>query len=179
MNELGQLFLNYKEEAYRLETLPFYRVKGEWENFEIYKNTGNAIQDEDLKSYLADVKSKIANGAQHIRARVLEVPVNEYQVFETKVGYIPSSELGTAFYFMNRPEFNKILESDFDNSFLLRDFWLFDNKDLAFMNYNESGEWTGFEIVSDMDIISKCKDIRKGIEANSFSLQTLMNKLNL
>jgi len=178
MDELSRLFEEYRTEAFRLELLPQYKVEGEWENFEIFLSTGNIIQDNDLKEYLKDVDFKITAGAKHIRARVLENPPNSYQIFETQVGYIPSYKLGTELYFINRSDFEEVIRTYFKDCSKIKDFWLFDNKDVVFFNYDNQGQWLGYEIGSKEDL-KMCVKLKSLIIERSFDLMFFLEKNDL
>jgi hypothetical protein len=175
MNKLSLLFNDYVKEAFRLEILPFYKVEGEWENFQNYLNTGTAVPDQNLIDYLNGVEQKTNQGADHIRVRVIENPINDYQIFETKIGYIPSSKLGTKMYFIDRDRYNDLTNAKAEFK-KVRDFWLFDQCSVAFLNYSNAGEWKGFEIGDENDV-EVCLELRSLLIENSFSLNSLIERL--
>ena len=174
MNELENLFQSYKKEAFRLEILPFYKVDGEWKDFQHYLKTGELVQDQEFLNYLVQTKIRIDAGANYIRCRVVENPINDYQVFETQLGYIPYAGLGAELYFIERAVYNDLLSSHKQYQ-LITDFWLFDEKQVAFMNYNSENEWQGFEIGNEHDV-AICKEFKSLLIANSYSLEDLLHK---
>lgn len=171
MNELEFLFKNYKSEAFRFESLPEYSVDNEREDFEEFKRSGKFSIDEDTQEYLDSVEDKIKAGARHCRSRVLDNPINDYQKFEIITGYLPSDKLGTEFYFIDRTDF---ITSSFA-SMELRDFWLFDDASVAFLEYAADGEFLGFQLGDDKDV-DHCVQLKQWIKNNSYDLSELLKR---
>lgn len=175
MIDLQTFFASYTIEAFRLEILPQYRVNGEWENFQEYLSSGKIIADPGLGDYLRNTAQKINQGARHIRARVLDTPMNDYQRFETHVGYIPSAALGTDFYFIERANFKTMLHNELGGNFAATDFWLFDKKDLVLMRYDEEGRFIGAELCADPKILQACLILRQCLMIDGYDLDTLLD----
>lgn len=173
--DLASLFANHTIEAFRLEILPQYHVAGEWDNFQEYLTSGKLIADPDLVDYLRAAALKMRDGVKHIRARVVDTPLNDYQRFEIGIGYIPSAALGTEFFFMERANFETMLRNEFGGNFPAQDFWLFDKKDLAVMHYDEQGRFTGFEIVTNPKVIQACLILRQCMMIDGYDLDTLLD----
>jgi hypothetical protein len=171
MNDLETLFKNYQREAFRFELLPEYSVENELEDFEEFKRSGKFSIDEDTQEYLNAVEAKIKAGARHIRSRVLDDPLNDYQKFEIVTGYLSSSVLGTEFYFVDRADF---LTSPF-GTIGLKDFWLFDDASVAFLMYTPNGEFSGFRI-GNAEEIAKCIELKEWIIINSYNLEQLLKR---
>ncbi len=172
MSKIGKLFSTYKHEAFRLETLPFYKVKGEWASYQEYLETGKIIQDISIIKYISESKQMIEKGRRHLRARIIPNPLNDYFIFETLVGYLPQSRVGFEFFFVE--EKNALTKSVEDGN--IKDFWLFDKSTLLLMSYNTEGEFLKAEISNDKDLISKCIQIRDSFVSNGESLNYILEK---
>jgi hypothetical protein len=152
MNAFEKIFNSYAREAFRLETLPEYRIDEEWINFQNYRATGALVQDADLKHYLEQVSNDSKNGKRHIRARSFQIPPSEYLRFETQIGYLPQSQHGCEFAFIEQANLEKLCK-EITESHSLRDFWLFDETHLFFIHYNSQGEFQGIVQETDPVII--------------------------
>ena len=172
MSEIGRLFKTYQFEAFRLETLPQYKVPGEWENFQKYLKTGEVISDTGLIEYNSDAKEMIKKGRSHIRARVIPNPISNYFIFETKVGYKPQLELGFDFYFIKDSLFKN---KSFAN---IQDFWLFDKKILLLMSYDDEGQFVSAEISDNENKIRDCIEIRNYFIDNGKPLSYIIDLIN-
>lgn len=172
MSEFANLFKNYKEEAFRLETLSLYKVKDECEDFELFLKTNKIRQNSSLIEYMSDAKKMIENGRRHIRARIIPNPITNYFIFETKVGYLPQSKIGFEFAFIEEKELLKNKMSLID----LGDFWLFDKSILVLMNYDNDGTFIEAKIIKDSDLISESIKIRNCCIENGKTLSYLLDK---
>lgn len=174
MISLSDLFESYSKEACRLEVLPQYNVPGEWESFQNFLQTGVAVSPDRFLSYKENVAEKIKGGAEHIRIRIVEDPPIPYQIFETKIGYIPLSSVGAKVYLLGRTQYETLAKSWGD----IPDFWVFDNQHCATMQYDAEGKWLGAEIVSPPGDILFWLDIRDTLIKNAISLDSFIKKNN-
>jgi hypothetical protein len=168
--DLQTLFENYQEEAFRLEILPQYKVEGEWEAFLEYKATGKILPDPEFESFVRDVSQKINSGAKHVRCRVLDNPLTDYEKFEIETGYKPLRDAGAEVLQIAREQFDTLLSKVSSPGFSPMDFWLFDNKTLVIMTYDKGGEWKGFEAVTDTKTVSNYILLKNRLLAESVSL---------
>lgn len=153
---ISEAFVKYENYAFRFESLPIYHVDGEWEDFQYYLKTNIAKQNKELILFQNDIDNMIKKGRKHIRTRILPQVPNEYIKFETQVGYIPQSKIGV--------EFNFILEEDFKKysyNISLNDFWLFDDKYLFHIIYEEDGKFKKIEQIFDKNILKKSINFMK------------------
>lgn len=145
MADLGQLLKSYSISAVRLESLPQYKVSGEWENFKVYQIEGKILRDPDLEWYLDLIAKKEKEGASNIRIRVIDHPISSYLKYEYLAGYCPAVEKGSDVLFIDRSDYDEIkAKSKFG---VAGDFWIFDSNTLVSMKYGDEGEWVGAEIV--------------------------------
>ena len=150
--DIASLFANYRSEAFRLETLPVYNVQSEREAVSHFKKTGQIIRDDSLIDYLNEAGDKIKQGARHVRVRVIDDPLPDYQRFEIKAGYEPLAQKGGEIFGIARADFNDLISGE-----NLGDFWLFDQAYLLLMHYDESGDIRNRQIVTDVDIVENYK----------------------
>jgi len=172
MKEIEDLFTNYETEAFRLETLPIYRINGEWEMFQEYLHRNVIIQNEALLEYNDNAHKMINSGKRHIRARLIPNPITEYLIYETKVGYIPQLKLGFEFFFLE--ETMNIKKEVLDG---IQDFWIFDKSTVLKMNYALDGSFDSTEIIKDKLLIEKYVKIRNYFVNNGKPLQNLLETI--
>jgi hypothetical protein len=147
--EIQNAFTKYQHYAFRMETLPVYKVSGEWEDYQSFLKTKELRQNEDLKSFISDIKNTLCNQEKrHIRTRVYPEIMNSYLEFETKIGYIPQAKIGVEFNFISERDFGSL-----ENTYNLQDYWLFDDRYLFLMNYSSTGEFISVEKCRDEKII--------------------------
>lgn len=156
MPDFASLFSTYSKEAFRLEMLPEYNVSGEWENFQHYLQTGVVLPNTDFQEYLEKVRTKVRDGAKHTRLRVVEQPLIPYQIFEIKMGYIPISQVGGFISLIERNVFVEVAQN-WQN---LGDFWLFDDRIAAKMQYDGEGKWLGADVISDVDEVNLLREVK-------------------
>jgi hypothetical protein len=142
MEAFIKLLSNYKQEAFRLETLPIYDVSEERESFDTFLQTGAVVLDDDLADYIHEHAQHIRFGKQHIRARVVPDPITDYFIYETKVWYIPQHDVGFKHYFLDFDVYKQKFTS-------VRDFWLFDDETVVYMNYDATGKFLWVDIMDD------------------------------
>lgn len=167
--DLDALLNGCKNEAFRLEVLPEYRVEGEWEIYQEYIKSGVLLDDIEFNCYVEEVANKVYKGCKYIRARVLDSPLSDYQKFEILSGYRPLSKIGAKIIWTSRSDFDKISI----NRLVKKDFWIFDDNCVVLVNYDSSGEWLGFEQVEDKKIAAKFIDFKNLLLATFDDISTL------
>ncbi|GAA2738622.1 DUF6879 family protein [Actinocorallia aurantiaca] len=136
------LFDSFETSAFRLETLPAYDVASEREEYETFLKTGQlVIPPED--PWLTRVRHFRAIGRTIGRVHVLTRPLSDYLRYEFAV-YAYTTAAG---------EDVRILDlTDQPNPGLpSQDFWLFDERQVVRMDYDESGVQLGRELLEAVD----------------------------
>jgi hypothetical protein len=129
--ELGKLFESFRRSAFRLETLPEYRVPQDVESLKAFRNGESRPQGRDDRPWLTTVHRAIARGAQMHRVRLVETPLTDYQRFQFSWGYQENTDAG-----------EEISILDYEPDGLLRvDFWLFDDRTAVVLEYDDAGRF--------------------------------------
>lgn len=134
---ITQLFNDFKESAFRLETLPEYNVPDETLAREYFRANGTLPEGHN-KEWLELISKNVSAGKTMKRLRLLTIPLTEYEQFEM-AAYKGNIAAGEQIRFHK----NKKLKP-------VQDFWAFDNTWIARMLYDDHGAWLGAE-VSEMD----------------------------
>lgn len=172
--KIQNAFNNYKDYAFRMETLPVYKVAGEWDDYQSFLKTKKLNQSDDLKSFILGIEKMITNSnKRHIRTRVYPEFINSYLEFETKIGYIPQSKIGVEFNFIKKDDFEKL-----ENIYNLQDFWLFDDKYLFLMNYSDDGVFINSETCTDENIVRSAILLKNATFEKAKTLSFFLNKIN-
>lgn len=139
----SSMWKTFNTSAFRLETLPEYRVaseKGLMDRFlagQPMPGGYNSAWRERLRSYRNDGKSVQ-------RVRVVTRPLTEYQRRQFAWAYPGSISAG---------EDIRILDtaSMAEPAFPMRDFWMFDTHTVVLMHYHQDGTQIGRELLSNAD----------------------------
>jgi hypothetical protein len=138
-----EFFDSFRREAFRLETLPVYKVDSEQDEYEEFLATGQlAIPEDD--SWLARVRYFRDTGRSIGRVHVITRPLTDYLRYEFAV-YRHTVTAG---------EDVRILDlTDQPNPGLpAQDFWLFDDAAVVRMDYAADGTQVGRELLEDVDL---------------------------
>jgi hypothetical protein len=129
--DLGKLFESFRVSAFRLETLPEYRVPQDVESLKAFRAGESRPQGRDDRPWLTTVRRAIARGAQMRRVRLVETPLTEYQRFQFAWGYQENTAAG---------EEVSILDQRPDGLWAV-DFWLFDDRLAVILEYDDEGRF--------------------------------------
>ena len=139
----NELWSTFQRSAFRLETLPEYRVPDEVGRQELYLS-GAPMPAGYNADWHADIRSWAAQGKVLQRVRVVRPPLTDYQRRQFDWGYPGNLQAG---------EDTRVLDgSTADELGLPRwDFWFFDDQVVHRMNYAEDGTYLGGETLPDAD----------------------------
>jgi hypothetical protein len=129
--DLGKLFESFRSSAFRLETLPEYRVPQDTESLAAFRNGESRPQARDDRPWLTTVRRAIARGARMQRVRLVSTPLTEYQRFQFRWGYEENTAAG---------EEISILDQRPDGLWAV-DFWLFDDRLAVVLEYDDEGRF--------------------------------------
>jgi hypothetical protein len=130
VTDLAALFKNFRQSAFRLETLERYTVPQEAEWFEEWKRTGKLPElTPDNDSWLRMVRDHTREGRVMRRVRVVSTPLTDYERFELAL-FPPSLEAGEDIRVISR----SILRVG-------EDFWLFDSQTAVMLRYDSAGRF--------------------------------------
>lgn len=137
-----KFFDSYEREAFRLETLPVYKVEQEKEEFEHFLATGDpSCSDDDL--WYQRVRHFRSTGRWIGRVHVITRPLTDYLRFEF-AAYPYNVRAGEEVHILDLTEQpNPGLPN--------QDFWMFDESKIIRMDYAEDGTQLGRELLDDVD----------------------------
>lgn len=140
LDKFGNMFSTAQKSAFRLELLDVYSVPEEEAFFNTYLASPRSLPPADFNSdWKMMLEEARARGLEHSRVRVLRQPVTDYLKFEISWGYRESLKLG---------ERIKVITTDSIINFktevpLLKDFWLFDERQCYLVEYDFLGTFLG------------------------------------
>jgi len=138
VTDLAALLKNFRQSAFRLETLERYTVPQEAEWFEEWKHTGKLPElTPGNDSWLRMVRDHTRAGRLMQRVRVVSAPLTDYERFELAL-FPPSLEAGEDIRVISRSVFRSILH-------VSEDFWLFDSQTAVMLRYDTAGRFLSAE----------------------------------
>jgi hypothetical protein len=168
MIDFKEPFLAFTKSAFRLETLPEYRVDYEEQLIEDYL-AGKEVEykNEYLDWWLDLVQDRTAKSMSMSRVHVVSEPLTDYLRFELGVAYPKTSMAGEEIRLITEEGFDDICDEDeldvVFNRWGALDFWLFDDSRLFIMDYSDDGTWLGVNESFDEDDIKDAMRIRDAV----------------
>jgi hypothetical protein len=148
--DLGRLFDRFRRSAFRLEVLPVYNISAEAERLAAFR-AGRSLPERSPRtnSFLADIdKSRGKKSWQ--RVRVVDEPPTEYERYQLSATYRESAAAG---------EDIRILIRSLAAG-LNRDWWLFDDKTAALLDYDGEFRLVDAQVTTDRSVIERCRGQR-------------------
>ena len=170
MSIFEEKFASFQKEAFRLETLPEYRVSGEWEDYQSY------LQGEVAPTYAwTDWQENLSTWKKEskrvIRLRVVDQKLTPYIHYEMTRYYEPHSLAGEQIFFMLKPDF----ERNFGT--IPNDFWLFDQESSIDMKYGPEGEYIDSVHTTDSQTVNTYITINQTFQDDAFSLKEMIMRI--
>ncbi len=168
MIDFKEPFLSFTKSAFRLETLPEYKVDYE-ENLIADYIAGKEVEykNEHIDWWLDLVQDRTAKSMNFERVHVVSEPLTDYLRFKLGVAYPKTSAAGERIRLITEDNFDDICDEDeFDtvfNRWGALDFWLFDDSRLFIMDYADDGTWLGINESFDEDDIKDAMRIRDAV----------------
>lgn len=129
--ELGQLFKSFAASAFRLETLPEYRVPQEAESVAAWRAGKPKPKSHAGRAWFETIRAAKERGARMQRVRLVSSPLTDYQERQFSWGYPENTDAGEEIYIL-----------DYEPDGLLRvDFWLFDDELAVVLEYDDQGHF--------------------------------------
>ncbi|MFJ7773673.1 DUF6879 family protein [Streptomyces yangpuensis] len=132
-------FRDFRQEAWRLETLPQYLMPQEAEEFAAF--TGGARIDPGTVSneYTDRLARQAAEGRSQGRVHIVTRPLSDYLRFEFSQYYAPHALAGEEIRILDVTNRENPLRG-------VQDFWLFDRAEVVLMNYYADGRQISREV---------------------------------
>jgi hypothetical protein len=138
MPDLAWWLNNFKQTAFRLETLPEYRVEQEAEWFAEWQRSGRVPElTPDNDSWCKLLSEAKAAGRRMQRVRLVTTPLTDYERFELAT-FRDSLAAGEEIRVCHRESWERIETAD-----NLGDFWLFDDETTIMLDYDTEGRFQG------------------------------------
>jgi hypothetical protein len=140
MPDLAWWLNNFKQTAFRLETLPEYRVEQEAKWFAEWQRAGTVPElTPDNDSWCKLLSEAKSAGRRMQRVRLVTTPLTEYERFELAT-FRDSVAAGEEIRICHRESWKRIEAAD-----NLDDFWLFDDETTIMLKYDAEGRFQGTE----------------------------------
>ena len=172
MIDFKKPFLAFTKSAFRLETLPEYKVDYEENLIEDYLAGKNVeYKNEYVDWWLDLIQDRTANSKSMSRVHVVSEPLTDYLRFELGVAYPKTSAAGEQIRLITENDFDDICDEDeldvVVNRWGALVFWLFDDSRLYIMDYSDDGTWLGVNESFDEDDIKDAMRIRDAVMVSS------------
>src|ERR1700674_4558028 len=135
--EFGLNFQSFKEEAFRLECLPIYRVNSETTAIQQFER-GEPKPVPFNQDWIDILESAKSRGATISRIRLLPRPITSYVKFEYSWGYLPQQNLGEEVRAIDLHRIDVLASAT-----LVIDHWIFDRSNAFLMVYDFMGQFMG------------------------------------
>jgi hypothetical protein len=133
------LFDTFERTAVRLETRPSYLVEAEREEYERFLATGLVEDDDPDRRWRRQMRAARDTGRLVARVRFINEPLGDYQRYLFACNRFNEEDGEDIRYLTYRRAAELGLP--------LRDFWLFDDRQLLLMNFDERGRPLDKELV--------------------------------
>jgi hypothetical protein len=157
-DELEKFFDEHFEKSlFRLEVLDFYEP--DREQFELYQSGKSGPDLDRRKPWLDYIKSEADAGHSMRRVHIVRSPLSDYLKFECEWGYAYNVQAGEQIRILDRAE--KPLGDDV----ILEDFWIFDDKYVVVMHYDDKGAFVKGEVLPE-DQVSRYRLAQNAVWAD-------------
>jgi hypothetical protein len=149
LSDLDRLFDTSTREVFRLETLPIYKVPGEWEMYERFLEGESLGGMPGFENILNEISTDATRGKRHRRVRVIPKPLTPYIRFESDLFYSARSRAGEDIRFISQERFEAVVPEE-----MRSDFYLFDLSAGMLMIYDNEGQFIRTESIVERELSS-------------------------
>lgn len=147
---LKEQFDTFSKEAFRLESLAYYNVKGDLAEFKRFAE-GEPLPSWNDRPWIQRLREKTSAGLMYKRVRVLPVQLTAYLRFVIEWGYPAMADAGEEILVLE--EGSPVYERAINEG----DYWLFDETTPFRMEYDEQGTFTGSRYTDDAEHLTLLK----------------------
>jgi hypothetical protein len=141
--ELGQRIRTFTATAFRLETLAWYDVASDWNDFDRWRAGEPGPTPERKQPWLTRLRSEVEQGLYRHRVHIVTPPISDYLRYEAEWSYVPNSQVGEDIRILDTSE--RALPAAVAD----HDFWLLDSDTdhaaVLRMFYDAAGRFIGAE----------------------------------
>lgn len=172
MADLPGLLFNAKSEVFRLELLEQYKVDGEWQQFQRFVKGHKIEEDAQTREFCKLISESAKKGVKHVRVHVVPKKLTPYLRFEIETGYVPMMKAGASILLVEKSCYSNLLSKYFHNgSFNPKDFWMFDEKVLVELHYNNEGVFKELKLIDDEDTLHNYKMLKASLISEGVNLE--------
>ncbi|WP_241483192.1 DUF6879 family protein [Nocardiopsis halophila] len=170
-SEFRDVFDDFEQQMFRLESLDFYVAENEREPLERFR--AGLPQDPAWRRPWAGTIAAInARGASIGRVHVVTEPLTEYVIFEMTCAYPASVRAGEDVRILPRAIAERM-------GVPCEDFWLLDDVRTARMAYDEEGNWLHVDLTDDPEIVRGHVRLRELVRAEATPLLDYLSSAGL
>lgn len=160
-NDLERI-AEFSKDRFRLETKPTYLVEDEADEFAAWKRGQRTLPSVDDDPWLTNIRESTATGVRWWRVRILDYPLTDYSAYELH-GYQGNAAAGEDVYVADRTWSDELAGMD-------QDFWVFDDRIVVRMIYDDEGNFLHPEQASDVDRYLRIRSIaaRHAVPLNDY-----------
>lgn len=149
-DEIGELFDNFQRSAFRMETHQVYTMSDELE--EIRQFLAGADLPEGFNAdWHREIRGNIEAGKTMTRLKIVRRPFTDYTKYLFEWAIPGNVEAGEDYRILDLTDRELDIPS--------QDFWLFDDRKVALLNFNSDGTLRDRELVEDVEPYLKWRDI--------------------
>jgi hypothetical protein len=164
---MNEVWDNAKDDIFRLESIPEYKVPSDLLLFEKWKKRELIFdENDDWFKRLKETKSKDISMK---RVRIVPLPISDYIKYEIDFWKI-STKYGEQILFLSLKDYEK-MKSSLD--FFPEDFWMFDNNKLIIFHYEE-GDLKKEILIEDKELIQKYLSFKKELIKASIPMKRFL-----
>jgi len=175
MSNLGQYIRSFRKSLFRLQARAVYSVGGEDEkNYRRFRE-GQVSLDvgDDGREWLRTIKGMTSEGRRWTNVQVLPSRLTPYLRYALQFGYVHYHASGAAVRFLLHSAPGDVL------SLANKDFYVFDDKTVILMEYDESGEFLGSEQMVSAAEIARYLSIRDQVLRYSVDFEHVLSLTRL
>lgn len=130
----------FEREAFRLETLDHYNIPQAADDFRIFLEGGEQPESFRNSPWVTTVRNATESGKRMYRVHVLSRPLTDYLRYELAWGYHRNAAAGEEFFILDTTGQDDPVAG-------VPDFWMFDEKTVSVMRYDESGAFMRSDVL--------------------------------
>lgn len=153
--EFADLFRTFTRSAFRCEQQPTYRVPGETDTVGRFLSGDPQDPTElpEFRDWYQTIRDQTAAGRTVERVRIHDDPPTDYQRWVRWVGRW-NEQAGEVIHYVTRPE---AAQAGFLPADPGRDWWLFDDRRLAVLDWDTTGHLIGRLLITDDEQVAQAR----------------------
>lgn len=175
MNNFDKNWRNAKSGIFRLEGRAEYRLPGDWENFEKWKQ-GNLdlSKNKSWQEWINSLKNAQNRKVCMQRVKVVPAPLPDYIKYEIDLWRKYSTQNGEQIFFIAASDYQEIIaKAGFDT----KDFWIFDDEVLLIINYDKSGRQADEILIANGGMINRYSNLKQKLLEKAVPMELFLKKL--